>query len=156
DNVADSVKAALCEAGHSVTAVRTCQKYSFNDDAEPVELERIAQKVLANDAIQQVVWGPLHLANLAVSSNYAFRLITIPIRGMDDDQLARLSRAGQLYLSLPEMQTIRRHFAELHREPTDAELETIAQTWSEHCSHKTLRGRVHYRDEQREYQFENL
>jgi len=156
DNVADSIKAALLERGVSVTAVRTCQKYWFNDDADPAELNRIATKVLANDAIQQVVWGPLHLANLAVGSNYTFRLLTIPIRGMDDDQLTCLSREGQLYLSLPEMQTIRRHFAELHREPTDAELETIAQTWSEHCSHKTLRGRVQYRDEQRVFQFENL
>ena len=156
DNVADSIKTALLELGHAVTAVRTCQKYWFNDDADPADLKRVATKVLANDAIQQVVWGPLRMANLAVGSNYAFRLVTVPIRGMEDDQLTRLSREGQLYLSLPEMQTIRRHFAEQDREPTDAELETIAQTWSEHCSHKTLRGRVLYRDGQREIQFENL
>jgi len=67
-----------------------------------------------------------------------------------------LSRSGQLFLSLPEMQTIRRHFADRQNDPTDAELETIAQTWSEHCSHKTLRGRVRYRDEQRQVEFENL
>jgi phosphoribosylformylglycinamidine (FGAM) synthase PurS component len=29
----------------------------------------------------------------------------------------------------------------LGREPTDIELETIAQTWSEHCVHKTLKSR---------------
>ena len=29
--------------------------------------------------------------------------------------------------------------------PTDCELETLAQTWSEHCSHKTLRGRISFR-----------
>ncbi len=40
------------------------------------------------------------------------------------------------------MKTIQRHFAELGRDPTDCELETLAQTWSEHCSHKTLRGRI--------------
>ena len=42
------------------------------------------------------------------------------------------------------------------REPTDVELETIAQTWSEHCSHKTLAGRIAYRDENGERQFENM
>lgn len=156
DNVADSIKAALRELGHTISAVRTCQKYWFNDNADPADLKRIAAKVLANDAIQQVVWGPLHLANLAVGSNYAYRLVTVPIRAMDDDQLVRLSREGQLYLSLPEMQTIREHFRGRDRDPTDAELETIAQTWSEHCSHKTLRGRVKYRDDQREFAFENL
>ena len=61
-------------------------------------------------------------------------------------QLAELSRKGQLYLSLAEMQTIRQHFADAARSHR-LELETIAQTWSEHCSHKTLGGRIHYRDE---------
>ena len=68
----------------------------------------------------------------------------------------RLSREGQLYLQLAEMQTIRQHFRELGREPTDVELETIAQTWSEHCSHKTLAGRIAYRDEHGERQFDNM
>ena len=68
---------------------------------------------------------------------------------MDDAALERLSREGQLYLSLVEMQTIQAHFRTLGRDPTDVELETIAQTWSEHCSHKTLAGRIHYRDRKR-------
>ena len=42
------------------------------------------------------------------------------------------------------MQTIQAHFRQLGRDPTDAELETLAQTWSEHCSHKTLAGRIRY------------
>src|SRR5262245_47710622 len=70
DNVADSVKAALVELEYNVTAVRTCQKYWFNADASEIELKRVAGKVVANDAIQQVVWGPLHLANLALGSEY--------------------------------------------------------------------------------------
>ncbi len=40
------------------------------------------------------------------------------------------------------MRAIRDHFAALGRDPTDCELETLAQTWSEHCSHKTLKGRI--------------
>ncbi len=156
DNVADSIRHALVDLGYAVTAVRTCQKYWFNDDADQADLTRVAGKVLANDAIQQVVWGTLHLSNLAVGSEYAYRLVTVPIRGMNDEQLTRLSKEGQLYLSLPEMQTIRGHFVELERDPTDAELETVAQTWSEHCSHKTLRGRVRYRDHEQSLNFENL
>jgi phosphoribosylformylglycinamidine synthase len=156
DNVADSVKAALVELGYNVTAVRTCQKYWFNADAGAIELKRVAGKVVANDAIQQVVWGPLQLANLALGSEYKFHLAAVPIRHMTDEQLMQLSRDGQLFLSLPEMQTIRQHFAGRGDDPTDAELETIAQTWSEHCSHKTLRGRVRYRDDRREITFANL
>src|SRR5262249_991557 len=110
DNVADSVKAALVELEYNVTAVRTCQQYWFNADAAEIELKGIAGKVVANDAIQQVVWGPLYLANLALGSEYKFHLLTVPIRGMSDEQLMQLSRAGQLFLNLPEMQTIRQHF----------------------------------------------
>src|SRR3990172_3704191 len=54
------------------------------------------------------------------------------------------------------MQTTRAYFRELGRDPTDAELETIAQTWSEHCSHKTLTGPITYRDPNGQRQFENL
>jgi phosphoribosylformylglycinamidine synthase subunit PurSL len=53
------------------------------------------------------------------------------------------------------MQTIQ-HFRDLGRDPTDVELETLAQTWSEHCSHKTLAGRIAYRDENGERRFENM
>jgi len=156
DNVANTVQAALTGLGHPVSAVRTCHKYWFNADASQPELQLAASKVLANDAVQQVLWGTLQLDSISVGSDYTYQLVTVPIRSLDDRQLQDLSRTGQLYLSLPEMQTIRQHFTDLGRDPTDAELETVAQTWSEHCSHKTLRGRVHYRDEQRDIRFENL
>jgi phosphoribosylformylglycinamidine synthase len=117
--------------------------------------------VLANDAIEHVITGPLQLSDLSVGSDYNFDLQTVAIRDMDDDALVRLSAEGQLYLSLTEMQTIRDYYRQLDRNPTDIELETIAQTWSEHCSHKTLAGRIHYVETQggetvREIQFDNM
>ena len=42
------------------------------------------------------------------------------------------------------MQTIQEHFRDAGRDPTDVELETLAQTWSEHCSHKTLKGTIEF------------
>src|SRR5258708_10395722 len=44
-------------------------------------------------------------------------------------------RSGPLALDLDYMKTIQAHFRKLGRNPTDIELETIAQTWSEHCKH---------------------
>ena len=61
---------------------------------------------------------------------------------MTDVQLMETSKYGQLALTLEEMQAIKHHFQSIKRDPTDIELETIAQTWSEHCSHKTLKGRI--------------
>ncbi len=156
DNVGQSAQAALRDLGLSVEAVATCRKYWVNADAAEADLEKLSRRVLANDAIEQVVRGPLFLERLSLGSTYRFERTTIPIRGMSDSELTEQSRRGQLYLSLREMQTIRDHFAGEKRDPTDVELETIAQTWSEHCSHKTLGGRVHYRDESRELRFDNL
>ena len=103
-----------------------------------------------------MIVGPLDFQHLEVGSPYDFKLVTVPIRQMDDAALQRLSLEGQLYLSLVEMQTIQAEFRSLDRDPTDVELETIAQTWSEHCSHKTLAGRIRYRDGDREQRFENM
>ena len=47
---------------------------------------------------------------------------------------------NRLWLNLDEMKRAQAYFSKLDRNPTDAELETLAQTWSEHCVHKTFRG----------------
>ncbi len=64
-----------------------------------------------------------------------------------DAELMRISREGTLSLSLTEMQTIQAHFGRLGRNPTDVEIETIAQTWSEHCVHKTFKSTILYSEE---------
>ena len=68
----------------------------------------------------------------------------MPLSTLDDAALIKLSKDGQLALTIDEMKTIQSHFLQLKRDPTDVELESIAQTWSEHCSHKTLKGTIDY------------
>ena len=156
DNVAQSTKLALNDLGLAVEAVSTCRKYWLNSDATQADLELVAEKILANDAIEQVHWGPLEIETISLGRPYEFELLTVALRDRNDEQLTELSRSGQLFLNLVEMQTIRQHFDLQQRDPTDIELETIAQTWSEHCSHKTLAGRIHYRDEKQDRQFANM
>ena len=155
DPVAQSAEEAARDFGISVDAIRTLRKYWIDGCTED-QLQTICDSILANDAIEQTVLGPLPFDRLQLGSEYSFELRHTPIADLDDEGLMRLSRQGQLYLQLAEMQTIQRHFAELGREPTDVELETLAQTWSEHCSHKTLAGRIAYRDEHGERQFQNM
>lgn len=62
-----------------------------------------------------------------------------------DDELVRIgkegianadgSRRGPLALSLRQLHVIRDYFKKQKRQPTDIELEVLAQTWSEHCKH---------------------
>ena len=71
----------------------------------------------------------------------------INILNADDAELMRISREGTLSLNLNEMKTIQTHFGALGRNPTDVEIETIAQTWSEHCVHKTFKSIIRYSEE---------
>ncbi len=155
DPVAQSAMQAIADFRISVDNVRTFRKVWLSHlPAE--QLQQVCRRVLANDSIEQVVIGPLTIDHLEVGSPYHFELVHVPLRELDSESLARLSIEGQLYLSLVEMQTIQHYFQQLGRDPTDVELETIAQTWSEHCSHKTLAGRIAYRDEDGERRFENM
>ncbi len=64
----------------------------------------------------------------------------------DDRELSRIGkegicdpesgqRRGPLALDLSQMHAIRDYFSKKGRKPTDVELESLAQTWSEHCKH---------------------
>ena len=71
----------------------------------------------------------------------------IEILTLNDKELIELSRKSVLSLSLVEMKEVQKYFCNIKRNPTDVELETIAQTWSEHCKHKTLTGNIEYTEE---------
>lgn len=156
DNVALTTHKELSHEGFDVQSVSTCRKFLFNNSAEANEVQEFAQAVLFNQAIERVLPGKLQLQSIAIGSDYELEIKSLPLSGLSDDQLVALSDSMMLSLSLVEMQTIRDHFATLDREPTDIELETIAQTWSEHCSHKTLAGRIRYTSEGQVQQYENM
>lgn len=129
-----------------VRAVRTFRRYFGSPEISITDREALFRKVLTNDAIEQVIVGPIHADHLALGSAYTFQLVTVPITRLDDAALVELSKDGMLALSLDEMKSVQDHFRAMGREPTDIELETIAQTWSEHCSHKTLKGTITLHD----------
>jgi len=144
DPVAESVLVASNDLGLSLQAVRTFRRYFGTPDLVGSDRDLLFRKVLANDAIEQIVAGPLHADHLALGKPYAFKKVSVPLRELNDDGLMKLSRDGQLALNLEEMRAVQAHFRDQRREPTDVELEAIAQTWSEHCSHKTLKGPIDY------------
>jgi len=78
---------------------------------------------------------------------YVIQIETVHLTKASDTVLQRVSLDHQLSLELEEMRTIQAYFRAEGREPTLIELETLAQTWSEHCKHKTLRGPIQYTEE---------
>jgi len=156
DPVAQSALGAMEDMEIDVTTVATIRKFWLPTGIDAELLAQIENRILANDAIERIVVGPLDFDKIQVGSPYTLDLQTVLIREMDDAALEKLAIEGQLYLSLVEMQTIKAHFEKLGRDPTDIELESVAQTWSEHCSHKTLAGRIAYKDDRTERHFENM
>ena len=131
---AQHARASRC-ARSALSAATSARRKSPSPDRDV-----LFRKVLANDAIEQVVVGPVKADHLALGSAYTFKLVQCR-RSRARRRGPREAQQGwQLALTLDEMKAVQAHFRELGREPTDIELETIAQTWSEHCSHKTLKG----------------
>jgi phosphoribosylformylglycinamidine synthase II len=71
-----------------------------------------------------------------------FEVYEVELKNATDRQLNRVSRELAVGLSLEEMKKVRKYFAAKNRNPTDLELQTIGQTWSEHCYHKTFKGEI--------------
>ncbi len=108
---------------------------------DPVLIDSLARRVLHNDVIER--WALDSLA-AAFTDDHADAEHTthVALIGLDAAGLAEVNRRRRLGLDPEEMVVIRDHFAGIGREPTDAELEMLAQTWSEHCAHKTFTGRI--------------
>lgn len=148
--VMDPVEASLLQGLRDLSVadveVRTALRYRFAGALPPLVREQLADKVLANPVIQDVFWDdsdalPQPFRRAAA---YEFSFQRVSLEGLSDDDLTQLSRDLGLSLNTREMQTIRDHFQALGRPPTDIELETVAQTWSEHCCHKTLTGLIEH------------
>jgi phosphoribosylformylglycinamidine synthase len=59
-------------------------------------------------------------------------------------QLSEINSEMALGFSAEELAGIQAYFRNQKRNPTDVELQTISQTWSEHCCHKTFKGKIEY------------
>jgi phosphoribosylformylglycinamidine synthase len=157
DPAAESVFAALKDMGAAdVQSVRTARKYILLGHISPDEIQTISRRALANDCIEEVVYGSGAEPPSPHTKPYEFSLTHIAIRELNDEQLTQLSKQKDLFLNLTEMKTIQDYFRRIEREPTDVELESLAQTWSEHCGHKTFRSAVDMEIDGKPIHFNNL
>ncbi len=167
DNVARSARSAIADVVGRPLAdeeeVYTSIEYLFSaPELDREQVRRIGAGLLANDLIQTTVilsreeWTargiPENRPRVTDRTPAEVRVISLDV---SDGELQRISREGVLALSLEEMRAIRDYFrrhAEERRNaglpawPTDVELETLAQTWSEHCKHKIFNARIEYLD----------
>jgi phosphoribosylformylglycinamidine synthase II len=77
-----------------------------------------------------------------VRGKTVFKMYKIALSEASEEQLSEVSRKLGLGLSVQEIHTVKAYFKSEGRNPTDVELQTIGQTWSEHCCHKTFKGKI--------------
>ncbi len=145
DPVANSTEKAIADMGLEIDQVRTARRYELAGSVDPTQRDLIARSLLANPVIEDVHFQAYTPEEIHAHS-YQLQVVEVPIRDLTDEQLEQLSTDGDLFLNLTEMKAIQDYYRKLQREPRDVELEMIAQTWSEHCVHKTFGSDVKLTD----------
>ena len=143
DTVANELVRAAREMGipclnKAATGIRWELEADWLNETSLLKLTRV---LLANSLIDRWEFGEI---------NPIFpegQLLVPPVEQydlgiMDDDSLLSLSSERRLALDLTEMKAIQAWFVAQRREITDVELEMIAQTWSEHCVHKSFKADI--------------
>ncbi|MBU6120701.1 AIR synthase-related protein [Hymenobacter siberiensis] len=135
--------------------------YLIENDLPEADLRRIAEELLGNKLINWLEVGRVAdgIRDYTPRPGGGAEAITevISLTGRTDAELVQLSRENIYALNLEEMRAVRDYFATaetqeerkavgLPADPTDCELEIIAQTWSEHCKHKEFSALINYKD----------
>ena len=135
--------------------------YLLENDLPEADLRRIAEELLGNKLINWLEVGRVAdgIRDYTPRPGGGAEAITevISLTGLSDAELVQLSKKNIYALNLEEMRAVRDYFAAAETEaerqatglpadPTDCELEIIAQTWSEHCKHKEFSAFINYKD----------
>ncbi len=141
DGAARELERAAAVLGLPSLRAATARRYELSGDLDDDDIAVLTQRLLANPTIERSGSGELAPA-FSPTWEAAPAAPPVQLIGLDDEQLAELSRQRMLSLDVTEMRAIQAHFESCGRDPTDAELETLAQAWSEHCVHKTFKARI--------------
>ena len=145
DSVAENLVAVAHRAGfRCVERAASGRRYRLSGALTAAEVQRLAYRVLANPILQRVAIDSTIAPPFVEPRATDATVETIALCDAADDALATMSNERRLALNLAEMRAIRGYCRDRGRDPTDVELEMLAQTWSEHCVHKTFRAKIRY------------
>ena len=145
--------------------VFTSRLFLLKGKLENKDVVRIAEGMLANTLINHYTYKPrdryikdkgmgIYVPKVAVAHEPVVE--TFPLTASLDEMM-KINRERTWALSRDEMMAIQRHFLRkkvgeerkkvgLTADPTDVEIEVIAQTWSEHCKHKIFNATIKYEE----------
>ena len=141
DGAAATLLHAASRLGVPVAGAATGRRIEFGTRLDEQRADAIVRRVVANPVIERWSFEPIEPVFHAGGTGTGVARV-VPIRGLGLDALIAIGQDRALALDPEELSVIQAHFESLGRDPTDVELETLAQTWSEHCAHKTFRARI--------------
>ncbi len=155
------------EARASSGALLLCEGPELNEDLLAV----VARDVFCNDLIE--TWTIIPEQQLKKSDRFHQEQVkrdlpkvlirtseeveTVTLQSLAETELEKLSKENLWALTVAEMKAIQTHYSKkAHKEsriakglpadPTDVEMEVLAQTWSEHCKHKIFGAKIFYEE----------
>lgn len=139
DPVEETILKAATDLDVSLDGARTGKLYMLEGNFDADTLTLITNRLLLNPIIQHAVTPE----SIIFGENpvYKFELCEVELPE-DDAGLCRVG--GQFCLTPSEVRTTAEYFKKKGRKPTDVELETLAQSWSEHCVHKTFKAKFDF------------
>jgi phosphoribosylformylglycinamidine synthase subunit PurSL len=159
DNIAhtaqESIEDLLKTKFHNEESVHTSQLIFLKGDLDPQKVGEF----LANKLIQRIhvkshsrmdtVVPLVHLKSHPKSDKVNLdlpeeELIKLGKEGIQNEDG---TRRGPLALDKEQLDTIKDYFQKENRQPNDIELESLAQTWSEHCKHTIFAAKIDENDE---------
>ena len=91
----------------------------------------------------------LEQANNAIENKYITKFINLNLSKLNLKKIGKEGikgddgkRRGTLGLDVQSLIAIKKYFDTKRRDPSDIEIETLAQTWSEHCKHKIFSSKI--------------
>lgn len=146
-----SIIKAASDLGIKLLACDSSTEYVFNANKDKA-LKIIQEQKVFNPLIEHIVTEE---PQTLIVKGKPGKTQTIKIRQISDSELMEMSK-DKLFLNLDEMKNIQKYFQDLKRDPTDLELETLAQTWSEHCVHKIFKAKIVLDGQEKEPLFSRL
>lgn len=117
---------------------RLSRRYQFVG-LEEAEARKLAARFLYNKIVERVR-EPQEVVTTLRPTGTPDPVHTISLASLSDSQLEELSKTRSWYAPLSQMRTIQTHERTQGRPHTDAEIEILVQSWSDHCFHTTWKG----------------
>ncbi len=144
DPTAEALEHVARSVGHRIRAA-SGKRFTIAGPTERADVERLVKRLLANTVVERFSFGSIEAPFPDISGDNS-TIDTVSLRNLNNDALIALSGERGLALDLDQMLAVQTWFVSEQRDPTDAELETVAQTWSEHCAHTTFRADITFTD----------